>query len=423
MHFLRNAKTQQKKFETFVGKQMKKSCFKKLDYLANRSTLELISDYSKEESTSRNDKVSQINRNDLKIFCLNIHGLASQRLEIGMPLRNYIDFHKPDIFAIVETMTARGRLRNLSGYKLLSKDSARKHRKGRGSGGIGVYVKSHLFSKLICARIKNSMSLWYALKTKGDGPISTLLWIIVVYCRPTKIPSDRETMYKKWNKKMSKLKQKYREFRHNFLFIGDFNCRLGSVTGDSDHNGKLVVDCHGNHFMEFMKKNGLSMLNMKFDQLQDTYIGTTPLKGTSKVDYALCDNLKIVKNFRVELSNLGSDHRLLETVLHYKHKEKVVTPVPKYRIRVDYPASENKLPLVISTVFADFEKFIEKISKSAESRKQKMEMVYSNFEFRLDLCTAVGFGLSFQKYWHSEHWTPKIGKMECEIADLTLCRP
>ena len=111
--------------------------------------------------------------------------------------------------------------------------------------------------------------------------------------------------------------------RH-FCFIGDFNCRLGSVTRDLCKANRVPL--HKLLFLKFVKGCNCVFLMLTKDFFEKP-TGKGARTGRSIVDYAISPVHLEERSLLVEAENFETDHRLLK--VKWKHSVTVTETPPK----------------------------------------------------------------------------------------------
>ena len=180
-----------------------------------------------------------------------------------------------------------------------------------GSGGVGVFIHSHLYSSFIVDVLDKSNEgiLWIYFKCKySDFNFS----IAICYLPPNEStrPNDQEKFFE------DLIQQVYcNQSKGNTIICGDFNARCGSNTeyieGVDDVKPRTVIDQTENHngdlFCEFLSDINFAMVNGRIGVNDYTYISP---RGKAVVDY-ICvpyEQLNNVLDFNVlRMSDIIND--------------------------------------------------------------------------------------------------------------------
>ena len=103
------------------------------------------------------------------------------------------------------------------------------------------------------------------------------------------------------------------------LLLGDFNSRLGEITGDITPNGKWATNKNFSLFQSFCTATGLDLINRKLAYGKPTFVRPAQ-SATSIIDFVLatpCLSTEI-SNFCVEILDTGSHvaHNTSITLAH-----------------------------------------------------------------------------------------------------------
>ena len=240
--------------------------------------------------------------------------------------RTIITYLDCDIFCVNETFFRNNETVSLDGYTFFDHNRKNIHRNARrGSGGVGVFVKSELFNQYDITVLDATVEdvLW--LKFSSDTDAENIV-ICVCYLPPSDSTrlNDSELFY------ATLLEQVYSYQNEGQLFIcGDFNSRVGDaseyIEGVDDVMSRDVIDYtvnnNGDLLIDFMVDSGLCMVNGRVGHNNFTHVSH---RGKSVVDYVCVpyEQMCFVSDFHVHLM---SD---LVGVLNYQG----VTKVPDHSV-------------------------------------------------------------------------------------------
>ena len=209
----------------------------------------------------------------LTILQCNIGGAPQSRLAVGSTLRTYINLHSPTIIVLTETKRSRRYIPVLPGYGLFTLNPL-----PGSSGGIAFYYKDSLQWRIskVLASSKNSI-MWVHLQHHRSR-ISDL-YICAVYAVHSGGHNDMRTSF--W-KELGGSTTKFQEKQGSRILDGDFNSRLGPITGDHDTNANQ------DELLSFI--NDHSLLNMNIIRAFGKYTFHNISNGNrSIIDYLLTD--------------------------------------------------------------------------------------------------------------------------------------
>ena len=176
-----------------------------------------------------------------------------EKLEVGHPVRSYVDNMQPDILFLVETQSKHSyNCPNLPFYKRIFKKANQISVRGRPSGGICAYV-SNDFKNISIIRSKNENILAVGIKEKPMETASRT-WVICIYIRPQQPLDYYEKFFQKLREIQTKIHQKDEKvkLKTRIFYTGDFNIRLGCLTNDLNPKGKPILHPQSEIFMKFL---------------------------------------------------------------------------------------------------------------------------------------------------------------------------
>ena len=183
----------------------------------------------------------------ITILQCNIGGAPKSRLAKGSTLINYINQYKPTIVVLTETKKTRKNIPSLQGYNLFTQDPL----KGS-SGGICFYYKKTLRYRIskVLSSTTNSI-LWVHLQHHITA--SKDLYICAAYAPHSNKSKARKTSF---YEELDGSTSRFRSKPGNLVLAGDYNARLGSITGDHSTNSNKDA------FMDYLHNNYLTNVNV-----------------------------------------------------------------------------------------------------------------------------------------------------------------
>ena len=213
---------------------------------------------------------------NLKVGFTNTGGGLTRFLKkdgTGMAL-NHILAVSYDVFGFIETKLVQ-QPPSITGYFCLYRQASETR-----SGGIAVYFKKKFqFITSIVSRSKDFCTLWIKLRGHPD------CYLCFVYA-----PTDCKKRSLESQDFFDKLHVDFNFYsrKGSVICFGDFNTRLGKITGDRSVSGNFVKNRNFDNFMGFL--NGIDgvILNSRFACGQYTNTHTKGKKGgRSIVDFAV----------------------------------------------------------------------------------------------------------------------------------------
>jgi hypothetical protein len=210
--------------------------------------------------------------------------------------------------ALVETHLFGNHEVRVKGYKWVGKTRPSLSELGRPTGGVGFLIDNDYVDLFIeetpPAEFDHIDTKWLSMDPTNE--CGTPLFIGVVYA-PLSSSAEAEAFYVTLRQAIAHFMRK-----GSVVLLGDFNARLGEITGDSDNNQNKP------RFLDLVSSLNLQILNTS-RIATGKWTWWTPESGRrSIIDYGLIsDGLQSsTDKFIVhEMTNLGSDHCLLEVVM------------------------------------------------------------------------------------------------------------
>ena len=123
------------------------------------------------------------NKASLRVAFLNVNGKLYEKLEIGHPVRKYVDTNQPDIIVFLETMVLKStKIPELFSYKRYFKSGFKTSQgRGRPSGGMCTFVKTDLTDFVTIKRSRKHHVMCVGIR---EPLMKRRSWFIFVYARP-----------------------------------------------------------------------------------------------------------------------------------------------------------------------------------------------------------------------------------------------
>ena len=215
-------------------------------------------------------------------------------------MQDYIKNNDPDIITLVETKIKNtNSLPNLASYFKFSKGANIQN--SHPSGGIVFYFHERLKRSIQRLKIcKKHNIMWI----KISNPHGRDLVISTIYCRNAEQKYEEEIS--EFYEQLTQDTLKYTA-NSDVLILGDFNARLGLLTGDHAENSNKE------EFLAFLHTTKMSNLNLLHIKGEYTYQDDCR-GGKSIIDYGIfnSESLDRVSQLRKLDEVFGSDHRALE---------------------------------------------------------------------------------------------------------------
>ena len=180
-------------------------------------------------------------------------------------------------FGLVEHKLANtGSLPQVPGFFRLAKAA------NRNSGGVCMYIKNRLKYKVnkLSHKTKHNI-LWIKFPNSVAGKD---LYICLAYCKTQNYETEILDFY-------ADLAHDVLTFSAfgEVLVVGDFNARLGELTGDRDRNGKFVTNKNAPHFFSFLEATSLTFLNKIHSYGQPTFLRPSK-QANSIIDFGFASH-------------------------------------------------------------------------------------------------------------------------------------
>ena len=231
-----------------------------------------------------NPKISlDLHSETLTISCLNIDGGAKKKLTNDHPyIYNIIRSHNPHIMAFLDTRLSDVPDFNIPGYELVafSKGDVNTYHH---IGGVLVYKRIDVLPTIDVIHVNHDTdTIIISITVKKIKHFITF-----AYCRP----------YKKKNKhKINRFILIYtlkliipitNSNKQSHLLMGDFNARLGVITGDHNH----AYNKNSKHLRRVLHQHSLDVVNSKFARGSITFVKQQKgKKASSIIDLAISNN-------------------------------------------------------------------------------------------------------------------------------------
>ena len=202
---------------------------------------------------------------------------------------NYILENDLDGLIAVETKQSKtGSLPKIPGYFVMSKAA-----KGN-SGGLCIYLKQKFKHSIQKIRLKTDHNIMW-LKLRSGKKEETDLYIAIAYCRTGNFHAEVSSFF-------ATLAHDVLVYSTmgEVLVLGDFNARLGKLTGDWLSNGKWATNTNTLGCQSFLEATNLTLLNGKHAYGIPTF-SRPSANANSIIDFVLAteDLACGVKSFRV----------------------------------------------------------------------------------------------------------------------------
>ncbi|MCP5015070.1 MAG: hypothetical protein GY938_07260, partial [Ketobacter sp.] len=173
-------------------------------------------------------------------------------------------------------------------------------------GGILVYRNNKLTKDSVKTFDKGIGydSIWLSIPKPNMKPI----YISINYIRPF----HKETL-NKTKKIFNNLQQKVIHYKNkcsDMYVIGDFNARIGHLSGDvHKHTKRPNFNGYTKLMQRFLINSALSVANGQWTNGIPTSLGTKHLNQGSIVDYVLDNNPANINDMKVDIHPIFYDHR------------------------------------------------------------------------------------------------------------------
>ena len=209
----------------------------------------------------------------ITILQCNIGGKPASRLAKGGTLDKHILKHKPIVIALTETRRKRKDIPEIKGYSMFTLDPPQ-----GSSGGIVVYFNNSLSFRTSKVFVSTEHNIIWVLLQHHETSTNDLYLCVVYAPQAYSTTSIKSAFYDELNGTTAKFQEK----PGHRIIVGDFNARLGSVTGDHSFNSNQKV------FTEYINNRALRNINVIKAYGQYTFHNITT-GDRSIIDYLLTD--------------------------------------------------------------------------------------------------------------------------------------
>ena len=223
-----------------------------------------------------------------------------------------------DWFAIIEhQLNKTGSIPQIPGYFVFARGAQ------GGAGGVCLYFKLKYKFRVTKVRTAKGHNLLWAKISGGVGNASKDIYICAAYCRTA-------THFDEVNSFFGILAHDVLMFSElgEVIVVGDFNARLGEITGDKTPKGDWATNGNANMFRSFLSATNMILLNSKLAYGKPTFVRPSKT-ATSIIDFALVSNRMAEKigNFKVDILDTGS-YVAHNTAISFQHPTSIPTPHP-----------------------------------------------------------------------------------------------
>ena len=233
-------------------------------------------------------------------------------------LYNFIKKNDFDWVALAEhQLKNTGSLPKIPGYYCIAKSAK------RSGGGVCFYIKQKFKYLITKPTQKNPHNILW-IKIPSNNLNSLPLYLAVVYCRTDSHPEEVNSFYAD----LAHATLQFQAFG-NVLIVGDFNARLGKITGDTNPAGGWAKNKNAPFFEAYIDATQLKLLNQMRAYGKPTFVRASQ-RATSIIDLACCSPNLEVSNFAVEPLDTGHflAHNTVLTVSHSASAPKQKLPPP-----------------------------------------------------------------------------------------------
>jgi hypothetical protein len=247
------------------------------------------------EAINLNTNNTTKNKNKLRMSYINAENVKPKATEILQVIGGGGRIEKIDILGVGETWDDGTTTGNTS-YTWFSQKIPHHNHKHK---GVGAFVRKGLacFTSIM-EKISDQRVMWLQILTKTEA-----LYVAVVYCSPNSM-EDLQSVLLNIETNQAELGK-----CGKVLVMGDFNGRLGNITGDD------LINDRGKMIKKLSKKSGLQIIKSSQPVKYTFY---HKFKGQSVIDLVMLNEGKghSVSHYQAHGSgssniSFGSDHRLL----------------------------------------------------------------------------------------------------------------
>ncbi len=240
----------------------------------------------------------------IKLSYLNINGKLTTKLRPEHPYaQDLLAQFQTDILMLAETRCTKLPTPPTN-YTLLSHITATKSSAGYAHGGLAVFYKSHLthIKALSCNPTHNI--IWFSIQTE---PIPTFICLLYIPTDTSEHITIRKDMFKTLQTDIANYYDK-----GYIMLCGDFNTRLGILTGDYTNN-KAIASSNHSQLLNIRDKFHLTIENCKSQFGIPTFhrLNTRNQTTNTSIIDLLIHNCPPIDKFHILTHTWYNDHRPL----------------------------------------------------------------------------------------------------------------
>ena len=338
---------------------------------------------------------TKITIKNMKIGFLNINGNAKYKINLIHPyMQQLIIQHRLDIIILIDTRKSNKPEWKLPGYKLAAHKSPIQNNNDCKIGGILVYYKSNLKTKIeLIQKTVGFNTIWLSLKNTKTNNIT---YLAANYVRPFDLDNyERSTVFfDTLEKDIMKFKNKC----HNIIVVGDFNARLGEVTNDfNKETYKPMYNDHSFPMTCLLQTTGLIIANPAHAPGILTCLSKdTQHKGGSIIDFVMTNKLNNIETLKIDTNPVFQDHR--PVIFTLRNIKCSVTSCDKHFIFRHFKPNDTDLKThetIIKNRIPEINKFAKNIKDyiSLNDRIFISNIVTTCVWYTIHLATIQGFGI------------------------------
>ena len=353
--------------------------------------------------------VELVRKKSLKILHANIGGGLNEKLRSDHDFHiRIVDGENPDVLILSETMLENGKTPpKLAGFDSYNKGASRVCNVGRGSGGLTIYVREELSTKICKVKTSKLQNLVWLRIDNAPKPI----FLCASYVRP--IYLDKHTNEDR-RAFMQELDNQIKEFQKKgeVIVMGDLNSR------HEEFGDRKTLPC-GRILKDSWTGSKLRCLNTIFQPGIMTCHHTMS-EGESLVDLAFADQtlVDLIDSFDIIEGNFSEScyHDFLSLELKIETERKIRKQVNKFQMNFD-SLNQPKFSASLQKVQSKL-KIASEIVKSENLAKNDTALILTDFFYFFmtsELCDIISMKRKKNKSKSKHSGSREITKISKKI--------
>ena len=386
---------------------------KREEVLMNCRTFPIFGWYTDFTENDFQQNATEIVKKDtLKIVHANIGGGLNEKLRPDHDFYiRIVDGESPDVLILSETMLESGKSPpKIAGFDSYNKGSTRTFNVGRGSGGLAIYVREELSTKICKVKTSKLQNLIWLRIDNVPKPI----FLCASYVRPIYLEKHTQENRREFLEELDKQVKEFQK-KGEVIVMGDLNSRHKQF-GDRENfpGGKLLKNS--------WTGSKLRCLNNIYQPGKIT-CHNTMTEGESLVDLAFAERtlIDLVQTFDILEGNFSNScyHDFLSLELNLKTERKIPKQEQKFQINFDR-ISPSKFSASLHKVHEKL-KSVGEIIKDQQLSKSDSALLTTNFFYFFmtnELCEIVSMKKKRHKRSSNSSGNREIKKVSRQVIRL-----